>query len=178
MSCNYAVSKLCQMFRHKLIALFLLSLVLLSCGRKPADTASTGKESVFDADTLSEENTEAVDNSSGMLPSMSSDQLHVVPTMRTSFQDLNTVQCSNIEYLWNELMQHSDKDISSNPLAKEFARSQTWKKSMDTSKLVLAFGKPGDVLKSVVRQYKSKYGIDKNDLVPVVTHSGDTRTSK
>jgi hypothetical protein len=63
-------------------------------------------------------------------------------------------------------MANADKDISANSLAKEFSQSQTWKNSLDTSKLILAFGRPHDVYENVIRQYRAKYRINKNDLTP------------
>jgi hypothetical protein len=99
-----------------------------------------------------------------------SKHIRIVPTMNSNFIDSNTVHCANIEYLWNSLISNSDKSVSSNILAKEFSQSSSWRNSMDTSKLVLAFGKPRDVYENVIGQYLTKYKIKKSDLSP----QGDT----
>ena len=131
--------------------------LLLACEGKKTESSGTVQDNEVHVDSFDIEET---------FPVVASKHIRIVPTMHSIFSDSNTVHCSNVEYLWNALMSNSDKDISGNSLAKEFIQSQSWKNSMDTSKLVLAFGKPSDVYESVIQQYIAKYKINKNDLTP------------
>ena len=128
--------------------------LLLACAGKKAET------------TVQDNNSPAAD----IFPPVDPQHIQVIPTMHSAFNENNTVHCSNIEYLWNALMRNSDKDVSGNSLAKEFNQSTGWRNSMDTSRLVLAFGNPTDVYESIIHQYLTRYKIEKDDLSP----QGDT----
>lgn len=99
-----------------------------------------------------------------------SPSVKIVPTMNVPFNDNNTVHCANVEYLWNVIQTNADKQIHENSFRQELNKSKTWRNSMDTSRLVLAFGSPNEVYESLIRQYKEKYKIDRTDLSP----QGDT----
>ena len=147
--------------KHSTKFFLLFASILFACEGKKVETSTTEPGEMEFADSVEVGNTEVT------IPSRT---VQVVPTMGSIFPDINTVHCSNVEYLWNRLISNSDKDISNHPLAKIFSRSKSWMNSMDTAKLVLAFGKPSDVYESIIRQYKTKYGIERNDLTP----HGDT----
>lgn len=141
----------------KITTLALACTLLLACEGKKAESSDNVQDPEVHVDSLEIEET---------FPVVASNHIRVVPTMRSVFGDSNTVHCSNVEYLWNALMANSDIDISGNSMAKEFNQSRTWRNSMDTSKLVLAFGNPSDVYENIVHQYLTKYQIKKNDLSP------------
>jgi len=128
----------------------LLCILLLACEGKKLET------------NVQNDNSSPAD----IVPNVDPKHIQVIPTMHSVFNENNTVHCSNIEYLWNTLISSSDKDVSGNSLAKEFNESQGWRNSMDTSRLVIAFGNPNDVYESIIHQYLIKYKIEKNDLSP------------
>src|SRR5690349_12561187 len=134
----------------KIIAWALICTFLIACQQKKAESTGTAQDKEVHVDSLVVEE---------IFPDVASKHIRIVPTMHSVFSDSNTVHCSNIEYLWSAIMSNADKDISANSLAKEFSQSQSWKNSLDTSKLVLAFGRPQDVYENVIRQYIAKYEI-------------------
>lgn len=138
--------------------LMILCICVLSCEQRKTDEH-----------TLSNTEVEAVNDGEkeNVFPDNVSKHIYVVPSMEAEFRDRNTVHCSNIGYLWNRMMSKTDRRIEDNLLAKDLNKSLTWQNSMDSSKLILALGRPDDVYANVIHQYKSKYGIEKNDLVPV-----------
>lgn len=141
-------------YSFNIITSTLLCTLLLACeGKKPETNVQNDNSSTAD-----------------IFPNVDSKHIQVIPTMHSVFNENNTVHCSNVEYLWNTLISNSDKDVSGNSLAKEFNQSQSWRNSMDTSRLVLAFGNPSNVYESIIHQYLTKYKIEKDDLSP----QGDT----
>ncbi len=134
----------------------LLSTFLIACGDKKNDMPSSDQKVGVKSDTIKDE----------VSSEEYSTNIKVVPVMTTEFSDSNTVHCTNVEYLWNAISKISNKDISKNPLVKEFNHSSLWKNSMDTSRLVLAYGNPEAVYKRIIQQYRTKYKINKNDLLP------------
>jgi hypothetical protein len=145
----------------RLSAPVIASALILGCQNKNEDQHTSVK------DTTSLENTTQVPEvtEESAFPDVGSKYIKIVPTMQAEFSDANTVHCSNIEYLWNEVMQRADNKIEGNYITKILSGSKTWQNSIDTSKLVLAFGKTENVYESIIAQYKTKYDLDKKDLV-------------
>lgn len=141
-------------YSFNIITSTLLCTLLLACEEKKTET------------NVQNDNSSTED----IFPNVDPKHIQVIPTMHSVFNETNTVHCSNIEYLWNTLISNSDKDVSGNSLANELNQSQGWRNSMDTSRLVLAFGNPDDVYESIIHQYSTKYKIEKDDLSP----RGDT----
>ena len=120
-----------------------------------------------EAETFTEEQDSAVaDLATDVFSAVGPAHIKIVPTMQATFGDSNTVHCSNFEYLWNSIMSHADRPITGNTFVKQLSRSTTWTNSMDTSKVVLALGKPVEVYNSIIRQYKTKYKRVPADLSP------------
>lgn len=118
-------------------------------------------------ETLAEELDAAVaDEGTDTFPDVGTAHIKIVPTMQVMFGDTNTVHCSNVEYLWSIIMSQADKPFTGNTFARRFSRSTVWTNSMDTSKVVLAFGKPNEVYNSIIRQYQRKYQREPIDLSP------------
>lgn len=135
---------------------FILSFALAFACTKVKEAPPQAETHASDGDSTVEES----------FTNVVSKDIGIVPTMSSSLDNRSTVHCANIEYLWNELINKSDKTLANNVVAKELGGSQTWRNAMDTSRLILAFGKPEDVYKSLVAQYQSKYGMNKTDLSP------------
>ncbi len=138
--------------------LYLLTWIcVIACvGKKMEKPHAEPRSDVSPADTVEKD----------VLPSeVYSTSINIVPVMTSQFSDSNTVHCANVEYLWNAIAQIADKNISKNSLVKKFRRSSFWKNSMDTSHLVLAYGNPEAVYKSVIQQYRTKYKINRHDLL-------------
>lgn len=140
----------------KTILYLLTWICLIACGSKKVEDPSTEQEADVASDTIADDPLQEVNPT----------RIKIVPVMTSDFPDSNTVHCANVEYLWNAISQISNKDILENSLVKKFSHSSLWKNSMDTSQLVLAYGNPEAVYKSIIQQYRTKYKINKDDLLP------------
>jgi len=103
-------------------------------------------------------------SSSESIADFNSKSVSIVPTMSSEILDRNTVHCSNIEYLWNELKENSDKGFKKTVLLNELNESQTWQNSINRNEMILSFGDPNSVYNDILRQYKSVYGVDNPNI--------------
>lgn len=89
----------------------------------------------------------------------------VIPTMSSKLKSGNNVHCSNLEYLWNEIMKISDVEILTNNMINELNKSKTWKNTLNPDLLILSLGNPDDVYNDLMKQYQIKYHYTNNGLV-------------
>jgi hypothetical protein len=148
------------MFLRKFFIPIIAILVLTaSCGKKVESNKKEPK-----SDTTKKESKKPVKLTPDSVANLNGKNATVVPSMKSDLQDQNTVHCSNVEYLWNEVKKITDQKIESNQVIKELNESKTWKNTLKLDKLILALGSPDKVYEEILKQYKEKYNIDKKDL--------------
>lgn len=145
--------------RNFLLTILTASLIITGCGNK--------KESPKNNPVSETENTRKPKDYElppDSLANRNGKNINVVPTMNVPLNEENSVHCSNIEYLWNELMKVSDVRLKSEGLINVLNGSKTWNKTMNINKLILSFGNPDKVYDDVIKQFKEKYNVDNPNL--------------
>jgi hypothetical protein len=148
------------------ISIFLLCSILTGCNQKKEKpqnvTIETEPEEYLDS--LGAPNADTLIDNNNAVAIENGKSVELLPTMESDFGNVNAVYCSNMAYLWNEIMKVADKKISKNNLIYSLENSTTWRNTLDTSKLVQAYGPPDNVYESIIKQFKLKYGIDNSSL--------------